>query len=244
MNTRLKSLAIVALGTVIAVPAFGASFNDSDTHKETNFNDGKTEPFVQRTTAAPSYARVVSKRLKCKWFESGWNGSRNQKGAEIWSQVETHNAYFVGFKFRVPKANSNVSFPDDKNTIVHQNMQRTNADGGSTWHAVFEILNNKLVLTRRTGNNDRHTEHTIINSLTRDRDYEIQTRIQPDPDGFDGRIEIWVDGRPGGQRHRPGGMGHLRPHHQVRNLRLRGRRIRQQRDPHALLRQRQRLCQQ
>ena len=73
-------------------------------------------------------------------------------------------------------------------------MQRTNASGGSTWHAVMEILDNKLVLTRRTGNNDRHTEHTIINSLTRDRDYEIQTRIQPDPDGFDGRIEIWVDG--------------------------------------------------
>ena len=194
MTTRLKSFAIVALGTLFAAPAFGASFFDKDNHKETNFNDGKTAPFVQRTTKDPSYARVVSKRLKCKWFESGWNGSRNTKGAEIWSQIETHNAYFVGFKFRVPKADANVSFPDDKNTIVHQNMQRKDANGGSTWHAVFEILNNKLVLTRRTGNNDRHTEHTIINSLTRDRDYEIQTRIQPDPDGSDGRIEIWVDG--------------------------------------------------
>ena len=71
MNFCLKSLAIVALGSLIAAPAFGANFVDNRNHKETNFDNGRTSPFVQRTTKAPSHARVVGRRLKCKWFESG-----------------------------------------------------------------------------------------------------------------------------------------------------------------------------
>ena len=191
MHACLKPLAIVALGSLIAAPAFGASFVNSRTHKETNFNDGRTSPFVQRTTVAPSYARVVGKRLKCKWFESGHNGSRNTRGAEIWSQVETHNSYFVGFKFRVPKTSGNERFPNNKNTIVHQNMQRTSGDGDSTWYCVMEINNNDLNLKYRTSNGRNHKVHNLIRNIRRDRDYNIQTRMQV---GDRGRIEVWIDG--------------------------------------------------
>ena len=192
MNICLKSLAIVALGSLIAAPAFGANFVDNRNHKETNFDNGRTSPFVQRTTQAPSYARVVGRRLKCKWFESGHSpNSRNTRGAEIWSRVETHNSYFVGFKFRVPKTTGNERFPNNKTTIVHQNMQRTSASGDSTWYCVMEIHNNNLDLRYRTSNGRNHKVHNLIRNIRRDRDYRIQTRMQV---GDRGRIEVWIDG--------------------------------------------------
>lgn len=193
MNKQLFK--VCALGLTLAgfASLHAASNVNTSRHKEANFNSGSSlSPFELRNTTNGNYVKVVSKRLKMKWYEANYIGNRNTRSAEIWSTMSTYGDVYVGFKLYIPGTSGSEYFPSDKNTIIAQFMQRTNASGASTWAAVFEMNGNHLDFRYRGVNNTNHTVRRVKSNFPRGSWQEIIYHIRPGQ--TDGIARIWLNG--------------------------------------------------
>lgn len=193
MSRFFSLLTVFAIVAGVAATSQAASYVNTSSHKEDNFNGNSSNdlgPFELRNTTNGNYVKVISNRLKCKWYESNYAGNRNTRSAEIWSTMRKTGAYFVGFRMRFPGTSGGERFPNNKQTIVHQNMQRL-SNGSSSWFATIKVDNNKLIWEYRTYNGGPITEITLDSSLNRNSDYKVITRIRP---GNSGRMQLWLSG--------------------------------------------------
>ena len=190
MNNYFAPLLLGLAISLTPVMSSAASYTNTDTHREDNFNDNRKNdlgPFQLRNTTNGNYVQVINKRLKFKWFEDNYLGNRNTRSAEIWSGIRTFDDYFVGYRIRFPEN----TFPDNKDIIVAQHMQRRDEDtGDSTWHATMKVENNRLHFEHRlNGGTNNIRKATIIDDIERNRWYNMIVRIRRGTG-----IDVWLDG--------------------------------------------------
>ncbi|OBT92426.1 hypothetical protein VE01_09291 [Pseudogymnoascus verrucosus] len=131
-------------------------------------------PFSACNQKSPSYAQAASKspvyagsgKLEVYFDESNYDGTRDDKGAEIchFDSGKTNeilkNEGCQGFALYVPSS----SFPTDKSTVVAQQF----CPGGcSSWCGTLTITSNQLVVDHRSSC-ENPTQHVIVSSTARD----------------------------------------------------------------------------
>ncbi|OBT75164.1 hypothetical protein VF21_05464 [Pseudogymnoascus sp. 05NY08] len=167
----LLKASIIFLALALTAAFEGES--DTSTLNASGF-EGSLGPFSPCNQKSPSYAQAVSKspvyagssKLEVYFDESNYDGTRDDKGAEICHFGSgTTNAIlkkegYQGFALYVPSS----SFPTDKSTIVAQQF----CPGGcSSWCGTLAIMGNQLVVDHRSSCGTP-TQQVIVSSIARD----------------------------------------------------------------------------
>ncbi|MDB4673444.1 polysaccharide lyase [Verrucomicrobiales bacterium] len=191
MKTISKILVFAILGSAVNIHA--ATDTDKNNHEESNFNDGSLEPFKVCTTRGGNYVRIVNKRAKCQWDEAEHRdrNTRSFRGAEFCAErAKGREQIFTGFRLYIPSATANLSWPDDKDTIVWQNFM---LGGCSSWGAVLHITDNDLWVYHRNFCTPDPTTKKIYSNLPRKTwiNFQTHTKVSKNEKGF---IHIRADG--------------------------------------------------
>ncbi|CAH0028436.1 unnamed protein product [Clonostachys rhizophaga] len=150
-------------------------------------------PFKACNVKAPSTAKVVDGTLEFFFDETGFDGTRNDKGVEIcvFQEGTATNVQqmkkegWQGFRIFVPSG----KFPADKQTIFSQQF----CPGGcSSWCGTLEISGNSVIAAHRTGCVDPTTA-TIVKDIKRDTWHDVVVRMKASREGR-GAYEVWWDG--------------------------------------------------
>lgn len=151
-------------------------------------------PFSVCNVKAPSEAVVENGNLKTFFDETGFDGTRNDKGVEIcvFEEGTAKNVYqmtkegWQGFSIFVPSD----SFPTNKNTIIAQQF----CPGGcSSWCGTLDLAGNSLVAEHRAGGCTAPTVTTIVPNIARNTWHDVVVRMKASREGA-GAYEVWWDG--------------------------------------------------
>jgi hypothetical protein len=121
-------------------------FSDTATLKATSFANASIAPYTICTTQNPNYGQAFALDgtpcMKFFWTEVGYDGTRQDRGAEACSALAIYKEGWYGLKFYLP----DPGFPSDKTETIAQIF----ANGGcSSWAAMVEVRNNDLWIVYR-----------------------------------------------------------------------------------------------
>ncbi|WP_316799767.1 heparin lyase I family protein [Pedobacter frigidisoli] len=168
-----------------------SSLINSTTQKESDFEDGTISPFSICTTQNPAYGQAFTlngqKCMKFYWTQTGYDGTRMDRGAEACSDLNIYKDGWYGFHFYL----SSTAFPTNKSQTIAQVFSN---GGCASWTAMLEVKNNALWLVYRgncatTGN----TEVQITGSIQRNawKDFIIHFRASNNGTGL---VQVWYAG--------------------------------------------------
>ncbi|MBT0569882.1 heparin lyase I family protein [Curvibacter sp. CHRR-16] len=164
------------------------------------FESGTVSPFSVCTTKSPNSVTVISpssdslntsssggsKVAKVQWYQSGYDGTRMTKGAELCSDadtgVDTAKEAWIGFMFYLPS-----SYPSDKEAGLFQLFE---SGGCSSWAGMLIIVNDSLRISHR-GNCASTTQTTIVTSLQRDAWIPVVVHMVASQASA-GTVQVWV----------------------------------------------------
>jgi hypothetical protein len=176
-------LALLAFGSGSAL-AFPGNTNTA-TLMASDFSSETLSPFYACNYKAPSSATAVDGRLKTYFDETNYDGTRDDRGVEICSDMDTvKKELWQGFNLWVPG-----DYPDDKQSIIAQQFCLGYC---SSWCSTLSIIDNTLTLDRRSSCGTPITE-TIVDSITRDTWHPVVINSRFSNSG-DGRYAVWFDG--------------------------------------------------
>ncbi|WP_158264130.1 heparin lyase I family protein [Amycolatopsis sp. CA-126428] len=165
---------------------------DTATMKATSFEDGLMSPFSVCTTQSPNYARVETafgtKATKFFWTQSGYDGTRMDRGAEACSDLKVYKEGWYGLKLLLPSS----GYPRDKTTIVGQIFD---SGGCSSWAGILIVQNNELWLEHRGACVTSTTRTRLDSDIPRDTWLPIRIHYVISKANA-GRIEVWYRGAP------------------------------------------------
>jgi hypothetical protein len=121
-------------------------FSDAPSLKATGFTNGTIAPYTICTTQNPNYGQPFTldsaPAMKFFWTQVGYDGTRQDRGAEACSALAIYKEGWYGLKFYLPTP----GFPSDKTQTIAQVF----ANGGcSSWAAMLEVRNNELWIVYR-----------------------------------------------------------------------------------------------
>ena len=121
-------------------------FSDAPTLKATGFTNGTIAPYMICTTQNPNHGQPFTLNgapaMKFFWTQVGYDGTRQDRGAEACSALAIYKEGWYGLKFLLPTP----GFPSDKTQTITQVF----ANGGcSSWAAMLEVRSNELWIVYR-----------------------------------------------------------------------------------------------
>ena len=166
-----------------------ATYTNTSTQKETGFEDGTISPFTICTTQSPNYGQPFTKNgqkcIKFYWTQTGYDGTRMDRGAEACSSLNFYKEGWYGFHFYLPSA----GYPYNKETAIAQIFAE---QGCSSWAALLIVRNNKLYLQRRSAC-VTPTEVLIANDIQRDAWKPVVIHFKASHQSA-GLLEVWYAG--------------------------------------------------
>ncbi|WP_256011856.1 heparin lyase I family protein [Desertivirga xinjiangensis] len=184
-----KSESVLVLGQVKDVGITSAVETNTSTHKETGFEDGNLSPFTVCTTQNPNYGQAFTKDgVKCMkfyWTQTGFDGTRMDKGAEACSDLNFYKEGWYGFHFYL----SSPGFPTNKETAIAQIFAE---NGCSSWAAMLIVRNNALYLQRRSACVNP-TEVLIASDIQRNAWKPVIIHFKASKTGT-GLLQVWYAG--------------------------------------------------
>ena len=159
---------------------------------ENEFSSG-ISPFSACNVKSPSSATVSKGELEMYFDETGYDGTRNDKGVEICvfeagtqtNVVQMQIEGWQGFSLYLPSE----GFPTDKGTIISQQF----CPGGcSSWCGTLSIEGNSLQADHRSACGDP-TSSVIVDDIPRDVWHQVVVRMRASREG-NGAYEVWWDG--------------------------------------------------
>lgn len=167
----------------------------------TGWEDGTMNPFSSCNVKSPSYVDASSgsplcagsRKLTVYFDESDYDGTRDDRGAEICVKdasgstnlVNMYSEGWQGFALYVPSK----GFPTDKATIVAQQFC---AGGCSSWCGTLSIEGTGLYVNHRPACGDS-THVTLVDSLARDVWHNVVVHFKASQ-AHDGVYQVWLDG--------------------------------------------------
>lgn len=177
-------LKIIAFFTAARLISAGLLF-------ESNFSS--LAPFSICNTKSPSSGSITNNELRMYFDESGYDGTRDDRGVEICvfqdgtktNIPQMRKEGWQGFRLYVPAG----EFPSDKHTIIAQQF----CPGGcSSWCGTLEIANNSLVVNHRPSCGEA-TSTKIVDNIVRNAWSTVVIRMRVSADE-DGAYEVWWNG--------------------------------------------------
>lgn len=208
-KTRRAFISLFSVCMLVLAAACGGGSSDSSANTVTTtttaearggFESGTVSPFSVCTTKSPNSVTVISpssdalttsssggsKVAKVQWHQSGYDGTRMTKGAELCSNsdtgVDTAKEAWIGFMFYVPS-----SYPSDKEAGMFQLFE---SGGCSSWAGMLIIVNNSLRVSHR-GNCASTTQTTILATLQRDTWIPVVVHMVASQASA-GKVVVWV----------------------------------------------------
>ncbi|PYI30594.1 hypothetical protein BP00DRAFT_426306 [Aspergillus indologenus CBS 114.80] len=183
------------LAHVLTLTAFSARIPrvGAGTLFASDFSSSSTDPFSLCNYKSPSTGTIVNQALHLYFDESGYDGTRDDRGVEICrfdSGTKTNTAQMTkegwqGFNLYVPADD----FPSDKSTIIAQQFCPA---GCISWCGTLEIAGNALVVNHRSACGGATTV-TIVDDIPRDQWHAVVIRMRVSA-ASDGAYEVWWDG--------------------------------------------------
>ena len=158
-----------------------------------DFNNGNMHPFVACTVELPNYTRVIDGRVTTFWTESGHNGTRMTKGAELChdheneEELSTTKHGWMGFTVNVDTGHSRQS-----ESAIAQVFGFDLNRSLSSWEGLLEIINGDLVAVHRRGTLDV-THATVVENFEYGVDHNIIIGFTLSSQ-FKGKFKVWVNG--------------------------------------------------
>lgn len=186
-DTKMADLKTVANTqndfSVLATPT------NTSTQQETGFEDGTIAPFTVCTTQNPNYGQPFTKNgskcMKFYWTQTGYDGTRMDKGAEACSSLDFYKDGWFGFHFYLPS----TGYPTNKETAIGQIFAE---NGCSSWAALLIVRNNNLYLQHRAAC-VTPTEVLISSNIQRDAWKPVIIHFVSSHNNA-GLIEVWYAG--------------------------------------------------
>ena len=180
---------ITQVSIVIAL----ASFARCGTLYESDFSTTSLSPFSACNFKASSYAQSTGSLAEFFFDESGFDGTRNDKGTELCvfepgtstNVKQMKKEGWQGFDLYLPSP----EFPTDKSTIIAQQF----CPGGcSSWCGTLGVVNNDLVVEHMDtcGN---PTVQTILSNIPRNNWHRVVVHMKVSQAG-NGEYEVWWEG--------------------------------------------------
>lgn len=171
------------------VATTSATETNTSTQQETGFEDGNISPFTICTTQSPNYGQAFTKNgekcIKFYWTQTGFDGTRMDKGAEACSSLNFYKEGWYGFHFYLPS----TGYPYNKETAIAQIF----SEGGcSSWAAMLIVRNNALYLQRRNAC-VTPTEVLIASDIQRDAWKPVIIHFKASHQSA-GLVEVWYAG--------------------------------------------------
>lgn len=184
LTSAIKRLSVPLIATLALLAPGISSAQETVSH---DFNDGQLSPFNACSVRNPNYTIAEDGRVTTFWTQSGYDGTRATRGAELCADaviVRKHGWY--GFT-----VNLGADYQTDKQAGIAQVFQFT-SETFWTWAALLDMINGDLTLTHRA-NPAATTEVVIYPDFPKEKDMDIVI-------GFtlseveEGEMEVWVNG--------------------------------------------------
>ncbi|ETS82878.1 hypothetical protein PFICI_04754 [Pestalotiopsis fici W106-1] len=195
---------LATAATLLFASSFATAWSgpaNTTTLHASGWESGTVNPFSSCNVKSPSYISASSgsplcagsRKLTAYFDESDYDGTRDDRGAEICVKdasgstnlVNMHSEGWQGFGLYVP---SN-GFPSDKATIIAQQF----CPGGcSSWCGTLSIEDMGLYVDHRPACGDS-THATVTSSLSRDVWHDIVIHFKASH-AQNGLYQVWLDG--------------------------------------------------
>lgn len=152
-----------------------------------DFDDDDLGPFNACSVKSPNYSRAEDGRLKTFWTQSGYDGSRSTRGAEMCGdgvKVVKHGWY--GFTM-----NLDANYQEDKQAGIAQVFQFASSDFWS-WAMIFDMHEGDLTMTHRFRPAGK-TDVVLYPDFPKETDMDIVVGFTLSQEE-NGEIEVWVNG--------------------------------------------------
>jgi autotransporter-associated beta strand protein len=129
-------------------------YANTTNQESTGFQDGTIDPFTSCTVEAPNYGIADTNNgtpcLHFYWQANGYDGTRDDRGTEACSDLQSFKEGWYGFYIYLPAFNSSFvnSYPTNKQAGCAQIFQ--NGYCGGSWAALMIVTNNSLYLNYRS----------------------------------------------------------------------------------------------
>jgi autotransporter-associated beta strand protein len=173
----------------------------SNTNQQsTGFLDGTINPFTSCTVKSPNYGIAGTNQgtpcLHFYWQANGYDGTRDDRGTEACSDVQSFKEGWYGFYIYLPAFNPAFvnSYPTNKQAGCAQIFQ--NGYCGGSWAALMIVTNNSLYLNYRSYCGTPNFVK-IADDIPRDAWVPVIIHfVASHANG--GMIQVWFDGAPPG----------------------------------------------
>ena len=183
-KVKTIALPLVAL-SVLAMPGV----SNAQTLISHDFNNGNLNPFNACSVRNPNFTVAEDGRVKTFWTQSGYDGSRSTRGAELCAdevKVRKHGWYGV-------TVNLGADYQTDKQAGIAQVFQFSSPTFWS-WVAILDMTDGDLTMTHRGPSPGAKTEAVIYRNFPKQRDMDIVIGFTLSQVG-NGEIEVWVNGQ-------------------------------------------------
>lgn len=194
--------ALLLIGSALALPCSSrAAVTNTSTQAYTDLENGLLDPFAVNLTNSPNYVQVVQpggavgaangiRAAKFFWTESGYNGTRSYRGAEVNNSLSFTKEGWQAYSLYVPSS----AYPTDKKATISQIFCQGGNYNGGTWASMLEIRNNDLYIEHR-GNAASPPDHsaTVMANLPRDQWLRIVIHFVASH-ANKGKVQVWVNG--------------------------------------------------
>ena len=181
---KIKALALpLAALTFLSV----SGLSNAQTLVSHDFDDGNLSPFNACSVKNPNYTIAESGRVTTYWTQSGYDGSRSTRGAELCAdQVKVRKHGWYGFT-----VNLGADYQTDKQAGIAQVFQFSSPTFWS-WSALLDMTDGDLTMTHR-GRPSAKTDVVIYPNFPKQRDMDIVIGFTLSNEG-NGEMQVWVNG--------------------------------------------------
>ena len=154
----------------------------------TDFSDGTKSPYKDCTTQRPNYVRVEEmdgdRVVKLYWTQTGYDGTRMDKGAEGCSKLEIYKEGWQAYKVYLP----DPGFPKNKTGSISQIFS---LGGCSSWAAMPVVRGNRLTLVHRASCG-KAEDAILLEDIPRNEWIQMiyHFRVSQKNDGF---LRVWIE---------------------------------------------------
>lgn len=152
-----------------------------------DFDDNDLGPFNACSVKSPNYTAAEDGRLKTFWTQSGYDGSRSTRGAEMCGdgvKVVKHGWYGLTI-------NLDANYQEDKQAGIAQVFQFASSTFWS-WAMIFDMHNGDLTMTHRYRPAGK-TDVVLYPDFPKETDMDIVIGFTLSQEE-NGELEVWVNG--------------------------------------------------
>ncbi|MCH6255674.1 RICIN domain-containing protein [Puniceicoccaceae bacterium K14] len=182
---KIKSI-LVACFMILSGLSWGLNAQTLISH---DFDDGQLDPFWSCSVQSPNYTIAEGGRVKTFWTETGYNGTRSDKGAELCCD----DINFLKEGWYGVTINLGSDYPMNKTAGIAQIFQFYSSTFWS-WAGIIDMENGDLTMTHRSNGGSSSNVHAVLyNNFPKQTDVNMIIHFVLSNENA-GEIQVWIDG--------------------------------------------------